>query len=128
MSSTTKPQAGVLSDVELEVIAIAFNRQPNNARALHYDTAIEFGRLVEAEVLRRSASGASQQAAQQAAEPVAWMWDEASYRVGDPRGRCWRPMTGRLHPGMPWMVRNLVPLYAHPPTPAPSTESGSKTP
>lgn len=44
-----------LTDEQIEVIAIAYNRQPNTSRALHYDTALEFGRMVVAEVTRRSA-------------------------------------------------------------------------
>jgi hypothetical protein len=50
-------------------------------------------------------------------EPVAWLYEEATYQENDLRGRKWKcnqfstqkPYTGNN------MVRNLQPLYAHPP-------------
>ena len=55
-------------------------------------------------------------------KPVAWMWDEAKYHEGDLRGRCWFPSIGRFLPGLPWMVRNVMPLYAEPVTAASEPE------
>jgi len=46
-----------------------------------------------------------------AQEPRAWLWEEATYQEFDVRGRCWRSCISREHPGMPWMVRNVTPLY-----------------
>lgn len=48
------------------------------------------------------------------AQPVAWMWDQANWPEHDVRGRGWYPAIGREHPNMPWMTKNLQPLYAAP--------------
>ena len=44
-------------------------------------------------------------------KPCAWMWTQATYFEGDVRGRGWFPMISRLKPGMPWMEKDLTPLY-----------------
>ena len=48
-------------------------------------------------------------------EPVAYVWDEATYPDDDVRGRGWREVMGRHHPNHPAMTRNVVQLYAAPP-------------
>ena len=48
-------------------------------------------------------------------EPVAWMFDRATWHEGDIRGRGWRPDISRIKPYDSGMVRNVVPLYAAPP-------------
>ena len=47
-------------------------------------------------------------------EPVAWMYEQATYLEGDLRGRQWYPHVSTTRPGKPWMVRDLTPLYLHP--------------
>lgn len=46
------------------------------------------------------------------AEPVAWMYDIASYLEGDARGRGWVPTISRFKPAQHWMLRHVFPLYA----------------
>ena len=60
-------------------------------------------------------------------EPVAWRYDEATYRPGDLRGRQWRfnlfaVCKPYLHPIQEDMVQNVTPLYAHPPQRKPLTD------
>ena len=51
-----------------------------------------------------------------AARPIAWRWDEARYRPGDLRGRQWvYNRYAGLPPYIDEMVRNVTPLYPHPP-------------
>ena len=45
------------------------------------------------------------------AKPTAWIWEQAEYREGDLRGRRWQQTIGIDKPCMPWMERNLAPLY-----------------
>jgi hypothetical protein len=47
-------------------------------------------------------------------EPVAWMYDQATYYEGDLRGRCWIPTLSRQDPKYPAMTRNVVALFAAP--------------
>ena len=57
----------------------------------------------------------------QSVEPVAWMYEMARYLDGDIRGRNWQPHISKHNPKMPWMVRDLRPLYLHPPQPQATT-------
>lgn len=50
-----------------------------------------------------------------ATEPVAWMFDRATWCEGDLRGRGWHPDISRSKPYGSGMVRNVAPLYAAPP-------------
>ena len=48
-------------------------------------------------------------------EPVAWRWDQVTYTELDVRGRSWEyNVFGTQKPNMPWMQRNVTPLYASP--------------
>ena len=48
-------------------------------------------------------------------EPVAWMWDEATYTESDVRGRCWQhKVLGTQKPNTSWMQRNVTALYTKP--------------
>ena len=54
--------------------------------------------------------------AQAAVEPVAWMFQEATYAEGDVRGRGWKFHQFSLSkPDRPWMQDAVTPLYTSPP-------------
>lgn len=57
---------------------------------------------------------------EQQGEPVAFLFDEAKYMEGDLRGRQWMPKISRHPPSVPWMQRNVVPLYTAAPAPQPA--------
>ena len=49
-----------------------------------------------------------------AQEPAAWRYDIATYVEGDVRGRCWRQAFSAHNPNMPWLTKDVTPLYAAP--------------
>jgi len=51
------------------------------------------------------------------AEPVAWTFEEATYRENDVRGRGWVRCLSHNKPTNHWMLRNIVPLYLAPTIP-----------
>jgi len=79
--------------------ALAFN--PDWA---DFNNGRECGRIEATEAL----------AAQPVREPVAWMYDIATYIDGDVRGRNWRQAFSTQKPNMPWMTKDVTPLYATP--------------
>jgi hypothetical protein len=57
-------------------------------------------------------------------EPVAWRYDEATYRPDDLRGRQWHFNLFSTHkPYAEHMVQNVTPLYTHPPQRKPMTDA-----
>lgn len=53
-------------------------------------------------------------AAERVVEPVAWRYDIATYLEGDVRGRGWRQTFSAQKPNMPWLTRDVTPLYTAP--------------
>jgi len=79
------------------------------------DALADAGDYIESdkhEALRQEAIAIVKQMMQ--ADPVAWRYDLATYLEGDVRGRNWREAFSGQKPNMPWLTKDVTPLFPAP--------------